>query len=73
MFPKLDGDLGSVGNHFTFDNLVTANSTQSICSNELKTPQQNDERKDFGIIDIQETQDDQTVKVKCNIQDKQFK
>lgn len=40
LFPKLDGDLGSVGNHFTFDSLA-------VSSNELETPQPMNEHSSF--------------------------
>lgn len=41
MFPILDGDLGSVANHFRFDHLVASeNPCGSIDSSEAKTPLQ---------------------------------
>lgn len=44
LFPKLDGDLGSVGNHFTFDNLA-------MSSNEMETPQPT-EQSSFVITEV---------------------
>lgn len=45
MFPTLDGDLGSVANHFRFDQLVEAvNECAESVENELKTPLQNEKQ-----------------------------
>lgn len=44
MFPTLDGELGSVANHFRFDHLAATaeeESSQTVDQNELKTPLQN--------------------------------
>lgn len=41
MFPQIDGELGSVANHFRFDHLVASSEGAGIESNELKTPLQN--------------------------------
>lgn len=43
MFPKLDGDLGSVASHFRFDHLSPANAdnvSEGVDSAEVKTPLQ---------------------------------
>lgn len=45
LFPKLDGDLGSVGNQFTFDNLV-------VSGNEVETPQPTNENSSFAIGEV---------------------
>lgn len=61
MFPKLDGDLGCVPNHFRFDHLVANDSTsENPDSNDLKTPLQNS--KQFIIEStLDEDDDDATL------------
>lgn len=55
MFPKLDGELGSVANHFRFDQLDADNSNAS----ELKTPLQPTSGKQF--MHSSDTFDEQIV------------
>lgn len=65
MFPKLDGDLGSVANHFRFDHLVPAeNATENIDSNELKTPLQS--TRQFVAVSAPDEEDDElTLSTNC--------
>ncbi|XP_031625393.1 inositol hexakisphosphate and diphosphoinositol-pentakisphosphate kinase isoform X8 [Contarinia nasturtii] len=52
MFPTLDGELGSVANHFRFDHLVeTVNECAECIESELKTPLQNEKQFPASSID----------------------
>lgn len=60
MFPKLDGDLGCVTNHFRFDHLVPAENTlENADSIELKTPLQN--ARQFVAVAPDEEDDEPTL------------
>lgn len=58
MFPKLDGDLGSVANHFRFDHLVAVDgSTENADFNEQITPLQSS--KQFIATSVPDEEDDE--------------
>lgn len=64
MFPKLDGDLGFVTNHFRFDHLVPVESTsEDIDSVELKTPLQHS--RQFIAVAPDEEDDELTLSTDC--------
>lgn len=66
MFPKLDGDLGSVANHFRFDHLVAPeNPCESIDSSEVKTPLQNPAQFPGEEQAADEEDDEPTISTDC--------
>lgn len=64
MFPKLDGDLGSVTRHFRFDNLVSTENTMEMADSiELKTPLQHS--RQFVAVAPDEEDDEPTLSTDC--------
>lgn len=60
MFPTLDGELGSVANHFRFDHLTsTVEESTEIMEKDLKTPLQ--ASKQFPATGQDEEDDEQTL------------
>lgn len=65
MFPKLDGDLGSVTNHFRFDHLVVGeNASENADPNEAKTPLQTS-RQFVAVTAPDEEDDELTLSTDC--------
>lgn len=61
MFPKLDGDLGSVAANFRFDNLDVVGAEEAKDATELKTPLQPTSGKQFLLSS--DTFDEQIVRL----------
>lgn len=61
MFPTLDGELGSVANHFRFDHLVATEENGDL--NDQKTPLQNDKQFPTASNEqaVDEEDDDPTI------------
>lgn len=76
MFSTLDGELGSVANHFRFDHLaVTAEEATENMENELKTPLQS--TKQFPTSTTEQAQDEEddepTISTECSTNQNQIK
>lgn len=68
MFPTLDGELGSVANHFRFDNLVATaeENSENADLNEVKTPLQSTKQFPASSSEPADEEDDEpTISTDC--------